>query len=159
MNGIPNCHKWALTNTATKIHHLLTTLVQAVEQECECGFTREHITEDAFQCFPESQQHVTFRARLSETTQASTQQLIAYIKQWAIASKIIAIRQFRLGINNTCDTVVNDYYTPECPPKYKNTFSEQTLATAVFQLKFGQTDHCITWNVSHFSMKEHAMHK
>ena len=136
-------------NTATKLHDLVTTLVQSVEHTCESGFTRDHITEGAFQCFPESQQHVTFRARLNETTKVDTLQLIEYIDQWATTAQIIAIRQFRLGINNTCDTVVNYFYSPECPQKDKNAFSEQNLTKAMFQLKFGQTDHCITWNVSH----------
>ena len=149
LNGIPNCHKWALTNTAAKIHDIVTTLVQVVEQACECGFTRDHITEDAFQCFPESQQHVTFRARLKETSQASIPQLIAYIEQWAITSKIVTIRQFRLGIKNTCDTVVNDFFSPECPQKNIITPPiSMDQDSAIFQLKFGQTDHCITWNVS-----------
>ena len=120
LSGIPSCLEWTLVDALEKSNELVTILVQAVEQTCECGFTRDHITEGAFQCFPESQQHVTFRASLTEARDTVSQatsppQLITYIEQWASSTQTIAIRGIRLAINTSCSLVIKTFDSPQCP--------------------------------------------
>ena len=128
LNGILDCLQWTSTDTVSKNTIVTSTLVQVVEQACECGFTRDHITEDAFQCFPESQQHATFRARLNETSQVTTLQLITYIEQWVSTEGFISIQNVRLGINNTCSLVITDFNSPECPSLVLTTTSITSAA-------------------------------
>ena len=67
------CYQWEFN------WHLITNaVVQKINQFCQRAFSAEYITESAFQCFPNSEQQVTFWARLHGTVQVTSSQLIAF---------------------------------------------------------------------------------
>ena len=121
LDGVPDCSQWILIDPVAKGEELITLLVQAVEQECECGFTRDHITDDAFQCFPESQQHVTFRARLAELSQATSPPLITHIEQWVSSTQFISIQSVRFSIDSACTVVITEFGSRECSEEQPTT--------------------------------------
>ena len=90
-------------------------MVQNTEQLCQCRFSAEHITGDAFQCFANSEQQVTFRARLHGTAQATSSQLLTNLETWvAQVDSTIAVQGIRLDVDNSCPLAINNFGDPEC---------------------------------------------
>ena len=89
-------------------------MVQNTERLCQCGFNAEHITDYAFQCFPNSDQQVTFRARLHETTHATSVQLIQNIDIWVNTGTSIAVQGVRISID-ICPVGIPSFEDPQCP--------------------------------------------
>ena len=90
-------------------------MVQNTEQLCQCRFSAEHITGDAFQCFANSEQQVTFRARLHGTAQATSSQLLTNLETWvAQVDSTIAVQGVRLDVDNSCPLAINSFGDPEC---------------------------------------------
>ena len=60
-------------------HDIANAVVQNINQLCQCGLSAECITESAFQCFANSEQQMTFRARLHGAAQVISSQLTEYL--------------------------------------------------------------------------------
>ena len=88
-------------------------MVQNTERLCQCGFNAEYITDYAFQCFPNSDQQVTFRARLHETAHATSVQLIEDIEQWVNTGMSIAVQGVRINID-ICPVAISSFEDPQC---------------------------------------------
>ena len=88
-------------------------MVQSTERLCQCGFNAEYITDYAFQCFPNSDQQVTFRAKLHGTAHANSSQLIENIEQWVNRGTSIAVWGLRVNID-TCPVVITSFGDPQC---------------------------------------------
>ena len=115
-NGILNCQEYTTSETSQKTDDITTELVQGVKSLCGCGFNTSFVSNPFLQCFDEdSPKHVTYRAVLVETSQATTVELVSYIKQWIQNTQRVVVQSFRLGINTTCPVVIVDLDSPECP--------------------------------------------
>ena len=88
-------------------------MVQNTERLCQCGFNVEHITDYAFQCFPNSNQQAIFRARLHETVHATSVQLIQDIEVWINRGMSIAVQGVRINID-ICPVVISSFEDPQC---------------------------------------------
>ena len=88
-------------------------MVQNTERLCQCGFNVEHITDYAFQCFPNSDQQVTFRAKLHETVHATSVQLIQDIEFWINQGTSIAVQGVRVNVD-ICPVVISSFEDPQC---------------------------------------------
>ena len=88
-------------------------MVQKTEELCQCGLSADRITEGAFQCFMNSDQQVTFRARIHGTAQANSSQLITYIEQWVATETSIAVQRVRIRVD-TCPVAITTFDDPEC---------------------------------------------
>ena len=99
-------------------------MVQKTEQLCQCGLSADRVTEGAFQCFMNSDQQVTFRARIHGTAKANSSQLIAYIEQWVATGTSIAVQRVRIRVE-ACPVAITTFDDPECaqttPPTSDNT--------------------------------------
>jgi len=101
--------------TNAKLNDITNVVVQNTEQLCQCGLSADHITEDAFQCFANSEQQVTFRARMHGTAQATSSQLLRNIETWvAQMDSTIAIQGVRLHIDDSCLLAISTFSDPEC---------------------------------------------
>ena len=90
-------------------------MVQIINQRCQCGLSVECITEDAFQCFENSNQQVTFRARLCGTAQTNTSLLLAHLETFATQTdSTIAVQGVRLDVDSSCSVVINSFGDPQC---------------------------------------------
>ena len=114
-NGIPNCGQYTLLDPIQKISDITSGLTQGVEMICGCGFSNAFVSNPFLKCFNEdSPQHVTYRAVLRETNNATTVQLMAYIEQWTTSTQSLVVQGFSLGINTTCAVVILSIDSPEC---------------------------------------------
>ena len=108
------CQMWVLCDTSAKLSDVIAAVVQNTERLCQCGFNAEYITDSAFHCFPNSDQQVTFRARLHETVHATSVQLIEYIQQWVNTTEIsIVVQGVRLDID-MCPVAITSFRDLQC---------------------------------------------
>ena len=130
LSGLPsNCQMWVVSDNNAKRSDIIAAVVQNTESLCQCGFDAEHITEDAFQCFPNSDRQVTFRARLRETTHATSIQLIEDTQQWVNTEIPVAVQGVRVNID-ICPVAITSFQDPQCPEATQPTFdTTQTNST------------------------------
>ena len=109
-----------------KLNDITNAVVQIINQHCQCGLSAECITEDAFQCFENSEQQVTFRARLCGTAQTNTSLLLAHLETFVSQTdSTIAVQGVRLDVDSSCSVVINSFGDPQC------TITTTTDSTAV----------------------------
>ena len=89
-------------------------MIRNTERLCRCAFSAEHITDYAFQCFPNSDQQVTFRARLHESAHATSVQLVQDVEVWANTGTSIAVQGVRINID-ICPVAISSFEDPQCP--------------------------------------------
>ena len=108
-----------------KLADVTTTVQENAENICQCGFSLQHISDSAFECFS-NPDDVTFRARLQGTAQASSSQLVNYIEQWSTRDVTIAVQGLRLRVDSSCSIAISSFSDPECeaerqqPTSYSN---------------------------------------
>ena len=101
--------------TSAKLTDITNEVVQNINQRCQCGLSAEGITEGAFQCFENSDQQVTFRARLHGTAQVTSSQLVAYLEIFVSQrDSTIAVQGLRLDVDRSCSVVINSFGDPQC---------------------------------------------
>ena len=112
--------------TDPKLTDITNAVVQSINQRCQCGLSAECITEGAFQCFENSDQQVTFRARLHGTAQVTSSQLLVYLETFAAQTdSTIAVQGLRLNVDRSCSVVINSFGDPQCTTE---TTTENTTA-------------------------------
>ena len=96
--------------------------METTEELCQCSFTRQHITKDAFTCL--SEDGITYRARLHSTDQASSLEIASYIEQWTSEPKQFPVQGLFLSIDSTCTVAIDSLTEKEClkrnPPTPKS---------------------------------------
>ena len=98
-----------------KLNDIPHGVVQDINQLCQCGLSAERITESAFQCFENSDQQVTFRARLHGTAQVTSSQLLTYLETFVSQTdSTIAVQGLRLDVDRSCPVVINSFGDPQC---------------------------------------------
>ena len=101
--------KFQTDNPSSKHDYMLEAIVSNVVSRCECVFTRDHVSEALFQCFPSSPQAVTYRATLQGVRDMTVQQLLQHIEEWVTQGGPISEQLQQLTIDSTCDVT-----EPEC---------------------------------------------
>ena len=104
-------------------------MVQNAEGLCQCGFNAERISDYAFQCFSDSDQRVTFRARLHETAHATSVQLIHDIEQWVNTRTSIAVQGLRISID-ICPVVISSFEDSQCPDEMSQPTTPSEMTTS-----------------------------
>ena len=100
-----------------KLNDIANGVIQTINRLCQCGLSAEQITEGAFQCFEDSDQQVTFRARLRGTVQVTSSQLLAYLETFVTktdSSTTIAVQGVRLDVDSSCPVAINSFSDPQC---------------------------------------------
>ena len=85
-----------------------------VDSRCDCGFTMSHIEDTSFQCFPGSDNAVTYRARLQGTPTYTHSQLIDLIAQWIVEDGLVRVQQVLISVDKSCQVGINSFSDPEC---------------------------------------------
>ena len=86
-----------------KLNDITHGVVQDINELCQCGPSAEHITEGAFQCFENSEQQVTFRARLHGTAQVTISSgVVAVIVIMILAVTVIVIITIVAFVTRSC---------------------------------------------------------
>ena len=97
-----------------RISAISGTVVAEVESRCGCGFTSNNILEASFQCFPGSNDAVTYRAKLVETSSFSTSDLIDFISQWVSEDGIARVRLVLIRVDKSCQVAIPSFSDTEC---------------------------------------------
>ena len=115
--------------TNEKLTDIANAVVQNINQLCQCGLSAEYITESAFQCFENSEQQVTFRARLHGTAEVTSSQLIAYLGTFISQThSTIAVQGLRLDVDSSCSIAINTFGDPGCATTTSTSESTTTEA-------------------------------
>ena len=121
------CQMWVVSDNSAKLSDVRNAVVQNTERLCQCGFNAEYITDYAFQCFPNSDQQVTFRAKVHGTAHATSSQLTEDIQQWVNTEMPVAVQGVRVNID-TCPVAITSFRDPQCPETTQPT-SDTTQTT------------------------------
>ena len=114
--------------TSEKLRDITNAVLQNLNQFGQCGLSAEYITESAFQCFANSEQQVTFRARLHGTVQVTSSQLIAYLGTFVFRTdSMIAVQGLHLDVDSSCPVAIDTFGDPQCAT---TTTSESTTTEA-----------------------------
>ena len=82
---------------------------------CQCGLSRENITDSVFRCFPSSPQAVTFRALLRcGGTTLSSSEVASCVKQWISNDIIIPVQSILINVDSSCNVVISSLDEREC---------------------------------------------
>ena len=83
---------------------------------CSCNITNNNIDETFFHCFDLSSHYVTYRARLSGTTEITSHTLLSYIEDWVSGGPSILVRGALLIIDHECPVSITAVDDEECTP-------------------------------------------
>ena len=101
----------------TKLREITNAVVQSINQLCQCGLSADCISDSAFQCFPNSEQHVTFRARMCGTALASSSELLDDLGTFVSRTEsTIAVQGVSLDVDSSCSVAINTFNDTGCPP-------------------------------------------
>ena len=115
LNNIQNCFEWTSSDTIThRVEDITSMIVSLIAKQCKCNFTRKHITNGGFKCFLGSENHVTFRGVVWETTQKSSQELIKNLETIVQQAQYWLIRGQYLQLNHSCNLIIANIHAPEC---------------------------------------------
>ena len=105
-----------------------------------------YIFKTRLQCFPESQNHATFRAtlQLQDTDQISVVELVSYLEEWTDNVSTLLVQGVHLELNKSCQLVITNLNSPECqsldaiteavPKPFCTAFVASTAVFAFLQL-------------------------
>ena len=99
-----------------KAEELVSGIVSELRLRCQCEFTSDQITNGGFLCFPDSPQHVTYRAEIHGTLLASTSQLLGNLKEWVTSGNPISVQAQFLTPDMTCVVAISSTGEVECRP-------------------------------------------
>ena len=103
---------------------------------CEnCGLSRNHIADGAFQCFSQGAHEVTFRAHLYATFTSSPQELIYYIINWVRSGVSIPINGLLLTVDRSCDVAIESFSELECTKYQQHQTTELAVTAGVITTK------------------------
>ena len=109
IGGVKFCPEWILTHKPEEVAH---SLVDILNDQCQCGLTTMHITEEKLTCSFERESKVTFSARLSHT---STTDIINHIHKRLLNDSTVTVT-LNKGTENETDTelIVEQLISPSC---------------------------------------------
>ena len=118
-----------------RIEDIENIIVSSLRKHCQCDFSESDITDEGFQCFAGSESHVTFRARLKQTNQRSSLELMTYLEGIIANARYWLIHGQYLRLNISCSLVITDIHNPECF-QFENSFTTSppiTINTATVE--------------------------
>ncbi len=82
-------------------------LVSEIQDHCQCSFAPSDIQEPSFQCFPESNQAVTFRAITTST-------FINDISRWIADDGLLRVQTVFIRVDKSCQVQISSFADTEC---------------------------------------------
>ena len=105
-----------LIDVGQKLDNISLSIIDSITDRCRCGFVRDRLSDEVFQCFDASPQAVTYHAVLHGTASATSSQLISHIEQWTTEGATITVQHTQLKITRTCAVTVPSFAAgQQCP--------------------------------------------
>ncbi len=90
-----------------RIGSVTEALVSEIQDHCQCSFAPSDIQEPSFQCFPESNQAVTFRAITTST-------FINDISRWIADDGLLRVQMVFIRVDKSCQVQISSFADTEC---------------------------------------------
>lgn len=94
-------------------YHVEKSLVEAVEQRCECHFPKDSLLGARFSC-EMSPNLTTYRNTLLGTHNVNATQFIRYIQDWVSSDPMIIIKNYAVRVDRSCPVSIKSLNEPEC---------------------------------------------
>ena len=101
-------------NGHQKLSTIGTSLVNNVEERCQCGFLLTNVMSSTFRCFGESEDAVTYRAEITGTLLAPPGHINLFIEEWLSQGALILFDIILVPLDGSCQVVVTSLADPEC---------------------------------------------
>ena len=73
-----------------------------------------HVEDTSFQCFPGSDNAVTYRARIQRTPTYTPSQLIELIAQWIAEDGVARVQLVLISVDKSCQVGISSFSDSEC---------------------------------------------
>lgn len=92
---------------------MIGIVINQLNQRCQCAI---QINDDAgFQCFDDSPNAITFRARINGSLEVSAMQVITFLEEWIASSdEPLSINAQLLDLDKNCAVSISSFGEPEC---------------------------------------------
>lgn len=109
LSGVEACSEGIHTDKLEEVAHLI---VLALGEQCQCDLTASHITDEELICLPEMEKTAILSARLSQTKQASTTDIISHINEWILngSTFFVTLEENETSTEITLERIL----TPSC---------------------------------------------
>ena len=101
-------------STSLKLAEVTSTLREVLSDLCQCQITTDSIDEESFACPEDSSNYVTYRARLSGTSEQDSASLISLIEDWVATGPAIDIRGILMILGDRCSATISDLSEGVC---------------------------------------------
>lgn len=93
-------------------------LTQAISdhiiRHCDCNFTRDLLTNRAFECSASSPHDVTYRAQLLGTADLSPEELLRIVERWVAGGPTLSIHLRLIDVDSSCAVRISSFREPSC---------------------------------------------
>ena len=97
--------------TDLKLADITSSVLKGLTDSCHCQVSISSIDEESFVCFEESENYVTYRARLNGTLIKNS---ASFIKEWVSSGPNIHVRRVLMRVDTQCSVVISDFSEEEC---------------------------------------------
>ena len=98
-----------------KAKDIVKGVLSELTHRCQCDLTTDTIiTDGGFLCFPESPQHITYRARIHGTNLVPASELISHLELWLVSSATIPVMAQLLSLEAKCSVAISSTSEAEC---------------------------------------------
>lgn len=102
-------------NTIIQILENITSVIEKkVSNLCMCKFANTNIDSNLLNCSGKSTYFLTYRARLSGTSEVDSQELIAHIADWVSLGEELEIHGILMKIRQDCKVPISSFDEEEC---------------------------------------------
>ena len=95
-------------STSLKLAEITGAVEKELSGSCQCQITTDSIDEESFACSAASPNSVTYRARLSGTSERDSAFLISLIEDWVSTGPTIHVRGMLIWVGEECSTAISD---------------------------------------------------
>ena len=107
----------------SKHENIASVIVDDLNEDCMCGIESSDVDERSFvACDEQLDEYVTFRARLSGTSDKSSKYLITLLEEWVSTGPVIIVEGVLVKVENSelsCSTVLTDFKEKSCLKDYE----------------------------------------
>ena len=101
-------------STALKLAEVRHTVQEVLNDSCQCEITTDSIDEESFACSEDSSNYVTYRARLSGTSEQDSASLISLIEDWVATGPTIRVQGVLMRVGEECSATISDLSEGVC---------------------------------------------
>ena len=111
-----------------KLEEVTRTVQEVLSDSCQCDITADSIDEESFTCSEDSSNYVTYRARLSGTSEQDSASLISLIEDWVATGPTIRVQGVLMIVGDRCSATISDLSEGVCSSSGAQTDSTSTGA-------------------------------